>query len=159
MQGFPNWAYKCKKSRTLSGPALICKASDPINLCFVGVSLDAVDGTFLAAKWQPQGLATSNLFLDRICSRPQNSQWTHPGSIWRRFHVRLWREGNNVIGSAHYETLRGFHRHEVHHFEGAEDMVAELFKILGWKVSLGSIKLQDPEFERYNDGFCTEIQR
>lgn len=64
-----------------------------------------------------------------------------------------------MIGSAHYETLRGFHRHEVHHFEGAEDKVANIFEKSGWKVVSQGRKLQNPEFERYNDGFCTEITK
>jgi len=153
-----DWAYKHKRLASLLGLAAKCEVSDPVNLFFVDASLNEIDRTLLSAKWHRPGATGGTLFLDPACSRPQDSQWTD-SSVWRRFHIRLWQEGTNVIGSAHYETLRGFHRHEVHHFEGAEDKVASLFENLGWKVISKSRKLQNPEYERYNDGFCTEIAK
>lgn len=156
MQRFPDWTYKHKRLATSSK----CEVSDPVNLLFINASLTEVCNTLLSANWDSRGVATGNLYLDPGCSRHQNMQLTFPPSVfWRRFHIRLWQDGNNVIGSAHYETLRSFYKHEVHHFEGAEDKVSDIFANSGWKVRRGSRKLQNPEFERYNDGFCTEVTR
>jgi len=161
MQGFPAWTYKHKRLvSSLSPASSLCKASDPVNLLFINVSLSTVCKTLSSASWETPRVAAGTLYLDSGCSRHQDAQLTFPPSIvWRRFHIRLWQHGNDVVGSAHYETLRSFCRHEVHHFEGAEDRVSDIFEKSGWKVSRKSRKLQNPEFERYNDGFCTEIKR
>ena len=161
LQRFPCWTYKHKRMISGLAPASSkCKVSDPVNLLFINTSLTAVCAALLSANWKsPEALAGS-LYLDPICSHQQDKQLTFPPSIvWRRFHIRLWQHGNDVVGSAHYETLRSFCRHEVHHFEGAEDKVSDIFEKSGWKVSRKSRILQNPEFERYNDGFCTEIGR
>jgi hypothetical protein len=158
MQEPPDWTYKHKRVATSIDAISRCEVSDPINLLFINVSLSDVCNVLQSANWKPTRIA-GDLYLDSTCSRPQDFQLTFPQSVWRRFHIRLWQDGKNVIGSAHFETLRGFYRHEVHHFEGAEDKVADIFGDSGWKVNVRSRKLQDPEFERYNDGFCTEITR
>jgi len=160
MQKFPDWTYKHERTGSpLASVSSKCKASDPVNLLFINASLTEVCNALLSASWKSPGAVADNLYLDPICSRYQDMQLTFPSSIWRRFHIRLWQDGSNVIGSAHYETLRSFYRHEVHHFEGAEDKVSDIFENSGWKVSRGSRKLQSPEFERYNDGSCTEITK
>jgi len=160
MQKFLDWTYKHKRIVSpLVSTSSKCEISDPVNLLFVNVSLIAVCDALLSVNWKSPRAFAGNLYLDPICSHHQDMQLIFPSSVWRRFHIRLWQNGKNVIGSAHYETLRSFYRHEVHHFEGAEDKISNIFANLRWKVSRRSRQLQNPEFERYNDGFCTEITK
>ena len=80
------------------------------------------------------------------------------GHWLRRFHVRIWQWENEQVGSAHYETGR-FFKHEVHHFEGAEEKIADDFRGSNqWFVKKDKHDLKNRELERYNNGFATEIR-
>jgi hypothetical protein len=138
----------------------MCESSDPINLLFIDTELADIDSVFRNAHWcQPSGqLLAGDQFIDKNCSWKQDRQWTDSSSVVQRFHVRLWRSGNNVIGSAHYETLHAFRGHVVFHFEGAKKLVSNVFSKAGWKTRDGQ-RLDNQEYIRYNEGIITEIMR
>ena len=153
---YPSWVYQSEQEK--GSNVVFCRRSDPVNLIFRQTSSIEADATFINAGWCNPRPFAHDQFLESNCTKKQDSQWAHTRFLWRRFHVRLWSHGSDLVGSAHYETLR-FRGHEVHHFEGGEEKVADDFSDRGWQVTRRKHALNNRELVRYNDGFATEIQR
>lgn len=116
-----------------------------------------IEAVLSSYGWVRAAHFAGTLYLDADCSEAQTSAWTDSPSLVRRFHVRFWQTGQDVLAAAHYETLRAFKGHEVHHFEGAEEMISDIFQSHGWTVNRRAIRMNNRELVRYNDGLLTEI--
>lgn len=81
------------------------------------------------------------------------------GHWWLRFHVRIWNDRGVILGNTHYESV-GFRGHKVHHFEGAEWKIRELFKgKQNWTIEPPALIADTMELERFNDGMATRISK
>jgi len=97
-------------------------------------------------------------FLNEGCNKPQDSQRDKGHYTSEMYHVRIWIYKNGCVASAHYEIWY-LYTHKVHHFEGAEQKIADCAERMGWFVERGKYDLGNFEYERYNNGRATEIRR
>lgn len=140
------------------------RKKDPINLVFTNTSFKQVIEYF-----NSQGWGFRNKFFDLASDQfipeesPRNKQDTHrmDGPVWDRNHVRIWIHGKNkLVASAHYETITLSEGHQVHHFEGAEEKIADAFlKSSEWKVKKNHINLNNKMYKKYNNGKATQIKK
>lgn len=138
-----------------------CHEIDPINLIFANASSNKILTHLHKTGWKDPGVSHKQFLKDSyhstLCIKPQNMDKMH-GHWLRRFHVRIWQWGDEQVGSTHYETGR-FFWHVVHHFEGAEEKVADDFSVSNqWAVTKDKHNLRNRELERYNNGLATEIK-
>lgn len=137
-----------------------CHEKDPINLVFVNTDLNSILMYLIQSGWTDTCWKFKQFLPDpsypTACLKEEDIDKIS-GHLLRRFHVRIWKWGTDQVGSAHYETGR-FFKHEVHHFEGAEEKIAEDFrKSSQWAVTKDKHDLGNHELERYNNGLATEI--
>lgn len=139
-----------------------CNEKDPINLVFVNTDLDSVLACLIQSGWTDSHVKFKQFLEDPSYRTPCHKEEDINkvfGHLLRRFHVRIWQWGTDQVGSAHYETGR-FFKHEVHHFEGAEEKIAQDFRRLSqWAVTKDKHNLGNRELERYNNGLATEISK
>lgn len=139
-----------------------CHEKDPINLVFVNTDLNNILMYFVESGWKDSLVRFKQFLADPTyrtpCIKEDNIDKVF-GHWLRRFHVRIWQWREDQVGSAHYETGR-FFKHEVHHFEGAEEKIAEDFRRSSqWVVTKDKHGLGNLELERYNNGLATEIRK
>ena len=111
-------------AHTDPGPPNSC---DPINLLFVGLTLEAVAASLTGSGWMTIGLgATQWLFFEADDTlQPNNLQLFRLDGIDRRFHMRLWGSVDEdgrpvVIGAVHHE--QGIISHSIDRdWESAEE--------------------------------------
>lgn len=138
-----------------------CHKIDPINLVFVKTGRNKILAHLNKSGWKDPQFSHKQFLEDPThhtpCIRPQDIDKMH-GHLLRRFHTRIWQWGNEQVGNVHFETGR-FFWHVVHHFEGAEEKIADDFKTSNlWSVTRDKHNLKNRELERYNNGFATEIE-
>jgi hypothetical protein len=133
-----------------------CNHVDPINLVFTNASLSDIQKLFDAMNWNRNAFGKTQ-YLNG-CSRPQDVQRDKGHFLTERYHIRIWDLGNYCVASAHFEIWY-IYTHIVHHFEGAEQMIADFAESWGWQVLRDEHDLNNAEFERYNDGKATEIRK
>lgn len=121
---------------------------DPMNVLFMNTTSQAVANALLGLPTDPwQHTAVAGMAWAELpgCS-PLNDQLVK-GSVYKRFHVRLWDLGNDVLGSAHHEyllTLGGnpfFHWHGVDSFDAGKDEVCNDYVNLGRSVAQDAIDM------------------
>ncbi len=135
-----------------------CNKLDPINLIFTNSKLWDVL-SFLQQNWNLKALGDTQYLNLSSEKKQMDAQLDQGHFVTDRWHVRIWELNNECVASAHYETFY-LYTHRVHHFEGAERKIADQFRLSKpWTVYDHKHDLKNPEYERYNDGFATEVRR
>lgn len=138
------------------------KKMDPINLVFSNTDLTGVLAHLDNQGWHYRGRLrdpASDQYIPKNHTRRIQDAHRMDGPVWERYHMRIWKYQGQFVANSHYETLR-HSGHKVHHFEGAEEKVADNFSTSGpWTVIRDKRDLQNREIERYNNGYATEISR
>ena len=81
------------------------------------------------------------------------------GSLFVRYHIRLWEWGFEVVANAHNEVLiMGLGGHQPTSYDESKEKVGLMFKQLGWKVTPDSLALDNRQDFPENSGDATVIE-
>jgi hypothetical protein len=139
---------------------------DPINLVFINTDLSQILAHLDSKGWHYRGkILDPAKDLYTPDNPPRKVQDAHRmyGPLWQRYHIRIWEYNELLVANAHYETLRHY-GHEVHHYEGAEQKVADDFDDKNWIVrrdflELRNFDIKDNSYRKYHNGYATVISR
>lgn len=142
---YPNYTYS------------LSKKSDPVNIVFKNTTLKEICLVLTSKKWKKTIGGNQTIHLSSGAKK--NDEQIESGSYWKkRFHMRLWKVGGDVVASVHYEQWQ-FYKHEVFHFEGAEKKVSDDFNSKKWTIRHDVYKLNDINYTKYNNGKLTIIEK
>lgn len=142
-----------------------CTPSDPINLIFENVSVQDVENELLRIGWKRTRWLASNQTLPIISAMNKTKQsiQIHCGSIFKRYHMRVWDIKSCLIAGVHMDRLRFIGGHTSADFESIEKDLANIFKQnTTWTVTDDAVDLGN-QFGGYNqpanNGKATVIRR
>lgn len=144
---------------------------DAVNLIFAEpINLVEVEGVLDSAGWKTHTLQEHQFLADdHAVLASEESYRVKPIVDWLpdwltrhlgRWHVRLWRVGNKIVGAAHKEHPSLIAFHSVESFDDGRDVVAAAFannpsyRVLARAVYIGT-KIRAPK----NDGWATVISK
>jgi len=139
-----------------------CNFVDPVNLIFTEIDITDVASKLSARGWQEEWIA-SNQYMpyeqEPFEKRKQDRQMTRGHLFWR-YHIRLWKDHNAIIGNVHFETASLSGGHFPHSFESAEKRVSiDCRETSNWTIEDDATFLDNYKNYPHNNGFATKISR